>query len=641
MTDPLVALKQLAQFMGVATRYQSGLGHDVVVSPDTLVRICASLGAPIDRIDDAASALRSQQADRADELLAPTVVAWDGRLDAVPVNTSSGDGMPRADLTLEDGTALSAESTTSTIGFADALPMGYHRLRIETGRRTATCTVIAAPERSWHRPGAGRSWGVSAHLAALRSSRSRSVGDLTDLVMVAEWVGAHGGDLVSLLPLLPTFNDPPTEPSPYSPVSRLFWSELILDLGAANQPLPAEDLLQVERADAEVRRALVEATGPDPASVDMELARYAMFRAAQKKLGRDWRAWPERQRNGQLGPGDIDPDEERFHLVAQTEVGRQLIDLRRDLDRARVRLGLDLAVGVHPDGYDAWARRGLFADGISVGAPPDPGFPSGQSWGFPPVLPRSSRREGHAYIAASIAHQAALAGVLRIDHIMAMNRLYWIPDGLGLAEGTYVDYPTEELFAVLCLESHRNDCELVGENLGTVPPEIDDALPRHRIWGMYLAEFEAGPGEPVTAPSADQAAMIDTHDTPTFSGWLDAVDVDERVRLGLLDDADAPQERAGRLKAARRLARDLRGHVDDPDDLLARVIKFLGGSASPLVVLWLEDLWLETQPVNVPGSSSAERPNWRRPMSRLLEQPLQDPDVNRRLEAIEAARRQL
>ncbi len=135
--------------------------------------------------------------------------------------------------------------------------------------------------------------------------------------------------------------------------------------------------------------------------------------------------------------------------------------------------------------------------------------------------------------------------------------------------------------------------------------------------------------------------MIDTHDTPTFSGWLDAVDVDERVRLGLLDDADAPQERAGRLKAARRLARDLRGHVDDPDDLLARVIKFLGGSASPLVVLWLEDLWLETQPVNVPGSSSAERPNWRRPMSRLLEQALQDPDVNRRLEAIEAARRQL
>ena len=641
MADPLVALKQLAQFMGVATRYQSGLGHDVVVSPDTLVRICASLGAPIDRIDDAASTLRSQQADRADELLAPTVVAWDGRLDAVPVTTSSGDGMPRADLTLEDGTALSAESTTSTIGFADALPMGYHRLRIETGRRTATCTVIAAPERSWHRPGPGRSWGVSAHLAALRSSRSRSVGDLADLVMVAEWVGAHGGDLVSLLPLLPTFNDPPTEPSPYSPVSRLFWSELILDLGAANQPSPAEDLLQVERADAEVRRALAEATGPDPAAVDIELARYAMFRAAQKKLGRDWRAWPERQRNGQLGPGDIDPDEERFHLVAQTEVGRQLIDLRRDLDRAGVRLGLDLAVGVHPDGYDAWARPGLFADGISVGAPPDPGFPSGQSWGFPPVLPQSSRREGHAYIAASIAHQAALAGVLRIDHIMAMNRLYWIPDGLGLGEGTYVDYPTEELFAVLCLESHRNDCELVGENLGTVPPEIDDALPRHRIWGMYLAEFEAGPGEPVTAPSADQAAMIDTHDTPTFSGWLDAVDVDERVRLGLLDDADAPQERAGRLKAARRLARDLRGHVDDPDDLLARVIKFLGGSASPLVVLWLEDLWLETQPVNVPGSSSAERPNWRRPMSRLLEQALQDPDVNRRLEAIEAARRQL
>ena len=131
---------------------------------------------------------------------------------------------------------------------------------------------------------------------------------------------------------------------------------------------------------------------------------------------------------------------------------------------------------------------------MSVGAPPDAGFPSGQDWGFSPVLPEASRREGHRYLAASIAHQAGLAGVLRVDHIMAWTRLYWIPHGFGLHEGTYVSYPAEELFAVLTLESHRDRCEVVGENLGTVPREIFEALPRHRIWGMYLAQFQASAG---------------------------------------------------------------------------------------------------------------------------------------------------
>ena len=302
-----------------------------------------------------------------------------------------------------------------------------------------------------------------------------------------------------------------------------------------------------------------------------------------------------------------------------------------------VRLGLDLSVGVHPDGYDPWSRQGLFADGMAVGAPPDPGFPSGQDWGFSPVLPTASRQEGHRYLSASIAHQARLAEVLRMDHVMAFTRLYWIPHGFGLHEGAYVRYPTDELFAILTLESHRHRCEIVGENLGTVPPEIAAALHRHGISGMYLAQFAAHAHEPAP-PHAGEMALIGTHDTPTLRGWLDHVDIDERVRVGLLAEEDAPAERAARDAAAARLASALGGSTDDARDLLERLLDWLGASPSPLVVPWIEDLWLEAEQVNLPGTRSSERPNWQRPMSRLLDDALHDPQVDALVRRLHAAR---
>jgi 4-alpha-glucanotransferase len=275
---------------------------------------------------------------------------------------------------------------------------------------------------------------------------------------------------------------------------------------------------------------------------------------------------------------------------------------------------------------------------MSVGAPPDQGFPSGQDWGFPPVLPEASRREGHRYLAASIAHQASLAGVLRVDHIMALTRLYWIPHGMALHEGTYVSYPADELFAILTLESNLHRCEVVGENLGTVPPEINEALPRHRIWGMYLAEFQASDGPDIAPPTAMNVALVGTHDTPTFAGWLAGNDIAERVRCRLLAEAAVPGVRKERAQAAGWLAQQLHGSVDDPRGLLAELLGWLGGSESPLVVPWLEDLWLEDQGVNLPGTRSSERLNWQRPMSRLLDEIFADPAVNDLADRLQRAR---
>jgi 4-alpha-glucanotransferase len=307
---------------------------------------------------------------------------------------------------------------------------------------------------------------------------------------------------------------------------------------------------------------------------------------------------------------------------------QQLKELRQRLDHDGIRLGLDLAVGCHPDGYDTWSRPSLFSDTMSVGAPPDEGFPSGQDWGFAPVLPGASRREGHRYLAACIAHQVSLSGVLRVDHVMALTRLYWIPHGFGLHEGTYVSYPAEELFAILTLESQRNRCEIVGENLGTVPPEIDEALPRHRIWGTYVAQFQGTTNEEIRPPTAADMATVGTHDTPTFAGWLAGADIEERVRHRLLGPEAVAGVREQRSMAARRVAETVGSTVDDPRAMLGAVLDWLGRSDSPLIVAWLEDFWLEERGVNLPGTPSSARPNWQRPMRRLLDEVFTDPEVD-------------
>jgi 4-alpha-glucanotransferase len=221
---------------------------------------------------------------------------------------------------------------------------------------------------------------------------------------------------------------------------------------------------------------------------------------------------------------------------------------------------------------------------------------------------------------------------------MAYTRLYWIPHGFGLHEGTYVDYPADELFAVLTLESHRNRFEVVGENLGTVPPEIGEALRRHRIWGTYLAQYQAAAGSRLSPPTEEDLAQVGTHDTPTFVGWLVGADIEERVQCGLLAEEAAPAERQDRRELTERLAEFLGQRIEEPEAFLAELLDWLGRSESPLVVPWIEDLWLERDAVNLPGTRSSERPNWQRPMARLLDEIFSDPAVDRLVRRLREAR---
>ncbi len=632
--DDRSALHILAQRMGVHTSYTDGLGTVHGASDETLARVCHALGSRLDGPGGVVAALEEVLNTAMNVLPPRVIVAWDGNL-ALP----AGDPATTPHLLLESGAEVGTITSGGSIRVDGVLPIGYHTLHTVVRGVARASTVISAPMQAWRRSGARAAWGVGTHLAALRSARSRSVGDLRDLRTACRWVASRGGDTLTVLPLLPTFNTDDAEPSPYAPVSRLFWSELIVDLGDAHGATGPVDRLDVMRARAEVASALASFPMPDRSNVDDELLRYVRFRGAQARLGRDWRRWPHGARAGTLTVDDIDPAAERFHLIAQLLAASQLRDLAGELAQSGFRLGLDLALGVHPDGYDMWSRPGLHALEMSVGAPPDGGFPSGQDWGFPPIIPEASRAEGHRYLARSIAHQMAVAGVLRIDHVMALSRLYWIPHGAGLHDGTYVTYPLEELLAVVTLESVRHECEVIGENLGTVTAEFTSALPRHHIWGMYLAQFAAAGSGDIVDPAATEVALIGTHDTPTLAGWLAAEDVEERVQHNLLPEGDADDVRTARRTNVVRLADGLGRDPDDAEAMLAGLLEWLGLSASPLVIPWLEDLWLEARGVNLPGTRSSARPNWQRPMSRLLDDIVTDPLIAARTVVLDAARK--
>jgi 4-alpha-glucanotransferase len=589
------------------------------------------------------------------------------------------------------------------LALPEALPPGYHRLEVKLGGRAARALVIAAPVRAF--AGDGKpSWGVFLPLYALRTARSWGTGDLTDLAALAEWTAGLGGGAVATLPMLATFLDVPCEPSPYAPASRLFWNELYLDprqlpeatlcpaaqqllesteLAAEMQALASLPLVDYPRVATLKRRVLDEMVAwcfanPGPRRQELErfvaarpqLADYAAFRAVGDRRGESWQAWPERLREGSLAPADYDAEDYRFHLWAQWAMEQQM---EQAAGRARGgasgspdgrsggRVGapvegagrpglyLDMPLGVHGSAYDVWRERDVFAAGASAGAPPDAFFTRGQDWGFPPLRPDRLRERGYDYLIASLRHHLRHAGVLRLDHVMQLHRLFWVPRGLGPAAGVYVRYPHEELYAVLSLESHRHQALIVGENLGTVPPEVNESMARHGVLGMYVVQYELAPGGGglQREPPPASVASLNTHDMPTFRGFWEGRDVDDLQALGLFDERQAAEERQRRGAQRQQLAGAAAAHWPgawdgrgDPYPLVLRdLLEHLAASPARMVLVNLEDLWYETEPQNVPGTRADQRPNWRRKARLSLEEMTQRPEVVATLERIDQLRR--
>jgi 4-alpha-glucanotransferase len=687
-------LRRLAEALGITTAYWDTQGNLHEAGVDALIAVLASLGLPVEhpeRLDD----LRRSVENRSVRFLPPVVVHWFGTASvdvdlclpasaspsvlAYEVRTEAGD-THRGEVPIESVSEVDRRSASGTehtvrrlsVSIPEGLPIGYHGLSVFHGPHRHDATLIVAPVQVPQPGFAERTWGVLAPLYALRTPESIGphVGHLARL---GEWIDAEGGRIVATLPVLATYLDEPCDFSPYTPVSQRFWNELYLDVEATPE-LASSALARARLADP-VRRAVVrrladaarfdhrqqyEVVRPvlealadtffaAPASTrtafDRWLAEhpsaaaYARFRAACDQTRTGWHAWGSGP--GRLPEGvDTDGEDARFHQYVQWTMHRQLTGVAAELSARDQRLYLDLPVGTHGDGFDTWSAPELFAWGCGVGAPPDDFFGDGQNWGFPPVNPFAGREQGHRHLAACLRHHMSVAGVLRLDHVMGFERLYWVPDGAHARDGVYVRYPRDELFAVLGVEASRSGCRVVGEDLGTVPDEVRHALGRHGLLGMYVSQFRLpGPGEPMPLPTDHQVAGIDTHDTPTLRGWLDGLDIGIRHGMGLLDDAEteAAHHQRGQDIAQLRGALSEAGHLRDGDDVLVGLLRALGASPAPSVLVEVDDLLDETEPQNVPGTA-LDRPNWVHKLRLSIPELEDDPEVRATLEALQAAR---
>lgn len=649
-------LRELAWGAGIATGYHDIGGVWREPGPDVLRGVLDALGLPAG--DDTAVASSHHELHRRAWAtpVEATTVCWDGRGPAVDVRRPAAlaDAPVEVTVTLEDGTEHrrmvpagrlvevaradldGVPHVAQRVPLGEELPLGAHRVAfagLGTGGADGVGHLLAAPMLA---PAPHRGWGVFAPVYALRRDAVPRVGHLGDLGALGDWLHDLGGDLVGTLPLLATFDG---DASPYAPVSRVAWNERHLDLGALPEAeggpgeptiggvpvVGAGDRLVDWGAEvARVRSALATMVGRLSGTRRAELDAFCADRPHVDALAR-WRA--EVDAHGPPAPGQPltadgagDPDGVLRHRYAQWAMETQLAGLRAHLARRGQSLYLDLPLGVHAQGFDVWRAPDLFARTVEVGAPPDEFNPSGQGWGFPPLLPAASRADGHAYLRAGLAHQLRHAGVVRIDHVMALHRLWWIPDGGSAADGAYVHYPAEELAAVVTLEASRAGAVVVGENLGTVPPEVDRLMGEHRLLGMYATQFELDAAPHARWAPPGSVAVVNTHDMAPFAAFWAGLDEDRRARIleQLRRDGAAPDS-------------------ERPTDVLAALLGWLGRTDAASVVVNLEDLWAETLPQNVPGTGP-EVPNWRRQMARTLDEVGADHELVALLAPLRAAR---
>ncbi|TWV35911.1 4-alpha-glucanotransferase, partial [Streptomyces misionensis] len=514
-------------------------------------------------------------------------------------------------------------------------------------------------------------YGLLVQLYSLLSRRSWGMGDLGDLAELAAWAGrTAGAGFVQVNPLHSAVPGAPTDPSPYRPSSRRFPDPVHLRVEDVPEYAYVADRARLdallERA-ARLRAAVLDKGALIDRDAVWELKRQALeevlavplgpgrqaaydaFRAAHGQAlddhaayhalaevhGPDWRAWPDGLRDPRSAAtararADL-ADRVAFHTRLAWLTDGQLRAAQRVAREAGMAVGIvhDLAVGVHPAGADAWAQQDVFAVGMSVGAPPDAFNARGQDWGLPPWRPDRLAATGYAPFRALLRALFRYAGALRIDHVMGLFRLWWVPEGSPPTEGTYVHYDAEAMLAVLALEAGRAGAVVVGEDLGTVEPGVRETLQRRGVLGTSVLWFErdwTGDGRPLPPEHwrADCLATATTHDLPPTAARLTGDHVDLRDRLGLLSRPAGEERAEAAADAAEWLA--LLGSLGlldstatgppgtDEEAEIRAVHRFLLRTPARLIGLWLPDGVGDRRPQNLPGTS-AEYPNWRLPIA--------------------------
>ena len=545
-----------------------------------------------------------------------------------------------AELLLEDGTELKVSGK-----LPPDLPMGYHDLVLRTGSGGSTREIrirlIVTPGRC-HLPADLRSWALTVQLHACRSERSWGIGDLGDLLRIGTWAAVRGAGMLAVNPLGAPLPTERVEPSPYYPSSRRWRNPLYLEIGevpgAGDDPgvsalalqaraLSTQRLIDRDEVWRLKRSALDRLWERSGTSLELErwrnaqgpaLETYARFCALAEHHGSGWSSWPAEHRHpskAAVAAFALDhADRVAFWAWVQMLLDEQLTRAGESLPLLN-----DLAIGVDPDGAEAWTHQDLLALDCRVGAPPDRFNAEGQDWGLPPFVPWKLREAGYAPLADLWRSALGTAGGLRIDHVMGLFRLFWMLPAQAPADGAYVRYRSDELLAVLAIESTRAGSIVVGEDLGTVEDGVREALAAAGVLSTRLVWFDQEP--PELFPTQAFAAVT-THDLPTVAGVWSGEDLADQRAAGLRTHDGQDAEMRDRLTIVAEAPPDA-----PVEDVIVGVHRRLARAPSAVVAATLEDALGVTQRPNMPGTVS-ERPNWSLALPLRLDEVLADPLVN-------------
>jgi 4-alpha-glucanotransferase len=692
VTELEPTLYELAEAYGIATEYWDWQGRHIPVDRDTVVAVLAALDIDASTPEAAAAALAYQHRHPWTQMLPPCMVIREHRTASVWVHVPHGDpvnvwidletGGIRHELRQLENWTPPRQIDDGWIGEASFeipgdLPLGYHSLKAVSGKQQGSMPLIITPE--WlglpERMGRRRAWGLATQLYSVRSQQSWGIGDLTDLEDLAVWsAGEHLADFVLVNPLHAAEPVPPIEPSPYLPSSRRFANPLYLRLeripeyavaSAAQREeidkiraqlltdIADSTLIDRDRSWSAKREALeiifsVPRTPGRAASLaayrrreGSGLERFATWAALSERYGPSFNEWPAELQDPKspavasfAAANAVKID---FHCWLQWLMDEQLAGTQQAAVRAGMALGVmhDLAVGVSRHGVDAWSLQDSYARGVSVGCPPDPFNQQGQDWNQPPWRPDRLAASGYAPIRDMVCTILRHAGGLRVDHVIGLFRLWWIPRGVHPTKGTYVRYDHEAMIGILALEAHRAGAVVVGEDLGTVEPWVRDYLRERGILGTSILWFEfdwEGDRGPLPPEKWREycLASVTTHDLPPTATYLTGDHVRLRDQLGILTrsldeelEADEADRQAWLDNLRDRGALPPDAGVEETVEALHR---YLTWTPSRLLSLSLADAVGERQMQNQPGTID-EYPNWRVPLTGTDGEPVMLEDI--------------
>jgi 4-alpha-glucanotransferase len=666
------AVRELATALGVATEYWDWQGVQVQVPVPTVTAVLAGLGVDAGTPQAAAAALAEHRVARWRRVLPACTVVRAAEPARVWVHVPHGSparpyvrleqGGLRSDLVQLDQWVPPQDVDGVLVGEAtfalpEDLPLGWHSLEVDG----ASAPLVVTPARLDPLPSAERLWGFLAQLYSVRSARSWGVGDLADLADLAAWSGHElGAGFVLVNPLHAAAPALPVEPSPYLPTTRRFVSPLYLRVEDVPEAAYLDDAARAELSKAAAalaptddpaerldrdrvwvaKRRALELLAQVPLSPGRAaalqayrsregaaLVDFATWSALREELATPWRGWPA-ELHDPRSPAiararERLSDTVELHVRAQWWLDEQLAAAQRAARDAGMAVGVvhDLAVGVHREGYDTWALQDVLASGVVVGAPPDAFNQQGQTWSQPPWRPDALAEAGYGPYRDMLRAVLRHAGGMRIDHVLGLFRLWWVPEGVQPADGTYVRYDHEALVGILALEAHRAGACVVGEDLGTVEPWVRDVLRERGILGTSVLWFERGQsGEPLAPEHWRRLclATVTTHDLPPTAGYLRGEHLRIRAGLGLLvrpEDEERARDEADRAAWADTLrARGLLREGAGERETVEALHRYVAATPARLLGVALTDAVGDVRAQNQPGTDR-QYPNWLLPLA--------------------------